>query len=97
MAKRTKTRIGERTRAGYVSTVLGEPDTPDYVVAELRYESPVAFTRSKFAAAADAAPQAGALNQVLEKFDIAARVEARLDVHQSAVRAGLGHGHGAFG
>jgi subtilisin family serine protease len=72
MPKRAKTRIGEQTRAGYVSTVLEQPDTPDFVVAELRYESPVTFTRSRFAAAADAAPQAGALNQILEKFDVTA-------------------------
>jgi subtilisin family serine protease len=51
--------------------VFERRDIPDYVVAELRYESPVAYTRSQFAAPAAAASQADRLNNVLAKFDIA--------------------------
>lgn len=40
---------GRQTRHGYVSTEFETPEAPDYVIAELRYESPVAFTTSRFA------------------------------------------------
>jgi subtilisin family serine protease len=61
---------GRETKQGFVSADVETPDIPDYVVVELRYESPVAFTTSKFAAPAAAAPQADTLNSVLEKYDI---------------------------
>ena len=51
-------------------TDFAAPDVPDYVVAELRYEAPVAFTASHFTAPAAAAPQADRLNDVLARFDI---------------------------
>jgi subtilisin family serine protease len=73
MAKRKKkvrARTGQETKAGFVSTSVEAPDIPDYVVVELRYESPVAFSTTKFAAPAAAAPQAESLNNVLEKYDI---------------------------
>ena len=45
MAKRRKivSRTGQNTKAGFVSTEIETPDVPDYVVVELRYESPVAY------------------------------------------------------
>ena len=61
---------GRNTKAGFVSTEIEAPDVPDYVIVELRYESPVAFTRSRFSAPAAAAPQADTLNNVLAKYDI---------------------------
>src|SRR5260370_29878556 len=63
---------GHQTSQGYVSTEFEMPEAPDYVIAELRYESPVAFTTTRFAAPAAAEPQAAALNRVLSKYDIAA-------------------------
>jgi hypothetical protein len=68
MAKRAARRpvTGLLTRQGFVSAPIGEPDVRDYVVVELRYESPVAFTRSKFVAPPTPAPDADSLNQVLE-------------------------------
>jgi subtilisin family serine protease len=74
MAKRKKVSspTGQVTRAGFVSTDVDTSEIPDYVVVELRYESPVAYTRSRFAAPAAAAPQSEALNGVLEKYDIKA-------------------------
>jgi subtilisin family serine protease len=63
-------RSGRETRQGFVSADIKEPDIPDYVLVELRYESPVAFTRSKFSAPAAAASQADTLNNVLAKYDI---------------------------
>ena len=67
-------------------------DIPDYVLVELRYESPVSYTASKFVAASAVATEADALNKVLEKFrhptirshfglkatDLRARVSAEL-------------------
>lgn len=58
-------------RQGFTTAPFQTPDVPDYVVAELRYEAPVAATRSRFAAPAAAAEQADRLNNVLAKFDIA--------------------------
>jgi subtilisin family serine protease len=65
-------------------------EVPDYVVAELRYETPVAYTTSRFASPAASASHATRLNNVLAKFDIAsvrsqfgfasADVRSRLDV-----------------
>jgi hypothetical protein len=69
--KKVVSHIGRDTKAGFVSADIEAPDVPDYVLVELRYESPVAYTRSKFAAPAAAAGQAETLNNVLAKYDIA--------------------------
>jgi hypothetical protein len=61
----------KETKAGVVDASIGEVDFPDYVVAELRYESPVAFTPAGFGAPAASEDQASKLNSVLSKFDIA--------------------------
>jgi subtilisin family serine protease len=72
MAERAKasSQTGQKTSQGFVSAKVEAPDIPDYVVVELRYESPVAYTAAKFVAPAAAAPQADALNDVLAKYDI---------------------------
>src|SRR5687768_8873554 len=72
MARKRKvsSRTGRETKAGFVSTATDTSSIPDYVVVELRYESPVAFSTSRFSAPAAAAPQADTLNNVLAKFDI---------------------------
>ena len=70
--KRTSSRVGLKTTAGFVSSQIEPVDVPDYVIVELRYEAPVAFTAARFAAPATAAPQADALNEVLARFDIKA-------------------------
>jgi subtilisin family serine protease len=72
MARKTRvaTKIGRETKAGFVSADIQVPDVPDYVVVELRYASPIAFSAAKFAAPAAAAPQAETLNDVLAKYDI---------------------------
>ena len=83
---RTSSQTGQQTKPGFVSTKFEAPDIPDYVVVELRYESPVAYTASKFAAPAAAAPQADALNNVLAKFDIAT-VRSQFGLKAPEVRA----------
>lgn len=70
--KKITSQTGHQTKEGFVSTEFETPDIPDYVVVELRYESPVAFTASKFTAPGAAAPQADTLNNVLAKYDIKA-------------------------
>ncbi|MEA3208182.1 MAG: hypothetical protein QOE70_1239 [Chthoniobacter sp.] len=99
MSKKTKAtnHPGQQTRQGYVSTAFEMPDVPDYVVVELKYESPVAFTAARFAAPAAAEPQASALNRVLAKYDIAAvrshfgksakEVRARIEVANALPKA----------
>jgi len=64
-------KFGQQTKEGFVVSDFSTPDVPDYVVAELRYEVPVAFTTTKFAAPAAAKTEANSLNSILEKFDIA--------------------------
>jgi subtilisin family serine protease len=68
----TDNQTGQRTKAGYVSTSLDASDAPEYVVVELRYESPVALSGARFFAPAAAEPQAESLNSALAKFDVAA-------------------------
>ena len=70
--KKKASDTGQQTKQGFISTKFEAPEVPDYVVVELRYESPVAFTSSRFSAPAAAAPQAETLNNVLAKYDIAA-------------------------
>ncbi len=62
--------FGYQTKSGFVMSEFETPDTPDYVIAELKYESPVAFNTMKFAAPAAAKPEAESLNKILERFDI---------------------------
>jgi subtilisin family serine protease len=66
----TRSTSAIRSRAGFVSTATTAADIPDYVVVELRYEAPVAFSAKRFAAPAAAEPQADSLNEALSKFDI---------------------------
>ena len=69
MARRTRrsARPLKLGRHGFTTAPFETPDIPDYVVAELRYESPVAFTRSRFAAPAAGEDHADRLNTVLAK------------------------------
>jgi subtilisin family serine protease len=69
-ARRSRSTVATKTRAGFVSTATSDTDIPDYVVVELRYEAPVAFSAKRFSAPAAAEPQADSLNEVLSKFDI---------------------------
>lgn len=90
MPKNTKRNLkgqtGQQTKHGYVSTIFETPDVQDYVVVELKYESPVAFAARGFAAPAAAEPQASALNRVLSKFDVA-EVRSHFGKKTSEVRA----------
>lgn len=72
MLRKTSLRKGPKlSKQGFALDQFERPDIPDYVVAELRYESPVAYTTSRFAAPAEGASQAGRLNDVLARFKIA--------------------------
>jgi subtilisin family serine protease len=83
--KKITSQTGQQTKEGFVSTEFETPDIPDYVVVELRYESPVAFTASKFVAPGAAAPQADTLNNVLTKYDIKA-VRSHFGLTSSEIR-----------
>ena len=88
MAKRARSisHRGQKTKAGYVPADLSESKIPDYVVVELRYEAPVAFTAARFAAPAAAAPQAESLNSVLARFDIKT-MRSHFGLPASAIRS----------
>jgi subtilisin family serine protease len=78
--------LGRETAAGWVAADVGAAAVPDYVVAELRYEAPVAFTASRFTAPAAAEPQAEGLNEVLARYPISS-VRSQLGVPARAVRS----------
>jgi hypothetical protein len=84
--RKVSSRTGRDTKAGFVSTATDTSNIPDYVVVELRYESPVAFSASRFSAPAAAAPQADSLNNVLAKFDIKT-LRSHFSVPASAIRS----------
>ena len=88
MAKRARSisHRGQKTKAGYVPADLSESKIPDYVVVELRYEAPVAFTAARFAAPGAAAPQAESLNSVLARFDIKT-MRSHFGLPASAIRS----------
>ena len=83
--KGKESRTGVETKAGFLSAAISEADVRDYVVAELRYASPVAFTAEKFSAPAEGEPQADKLNDVLAKYDIAA-LRSQFGLKASVVR-----------
>jgi subtilisin family serine protease len=61
----------KQTSAGYVTVTTTGPALPDYVIAELRYQSRVVISGAKFEAPAAAAAKASSLNKVLADFDVA--------------------------
>ncbi len=77
---------GQKTKAGFLSAELSASDIPDYVVVELRYEAPVAFSAARFAAPAASAPLAESLNNTLAKFDIAT-MRSQFGLPASTVKA----------
>lgn len=85
-ARKMTAGLGRETKQGYVSAEFEAPDIPDYVVAELRYEAPVAFTASRFTASADAAQQADGLNQVLAKYAIK-RIRSQFGLSPRTIRS----------
>lgn len=88
--KRVKKKSAKLGKPGFTITPFEMPKVTDYVVAELRYESPVAYTRSRFAAPAPGARDAERLNQVLAKFDVAAiRPQFGLPATEVRKRVGL--------
>jgi hypothetical protein len=86
-AKRNRKPKGQTAtdQRGFVGARFEAPDVNDYVVVELRYESPVAFTASKFAAAA-AAPQSEKLKDLLAKYYFAA-IRSHFGLKSAAVRS----------
>jgi subtilisin family serine protease len=77
--------MGLVTRHGYLSAAYAAPDVPDYVVVELRYESPVAYTGARFAAPAAGESQAGELNEVLSRFAVRS-IRSQFGLGSAAIR-----------
>ncbi len=73
------------SKQGFTVAHFESPGVKDYVVAELRYESPVAYTTSRFAAPAAGKTHAGRLNDLLAKFAIAS-VRSQFGMKPAAVR-----------
>jgi subtilisin family serine protease len=80
----TKTRQ-KALRPGFTAGRFEAPDVPDYVVAELRYEVPLAFTTSTFVAPAAATDDASRMNNILARFDVAS-VRPQFGMRLSDVR-----------
>jgi hypothetical protein len=63
--------MAKKPTEGFVPGTFAAPDTPDYVIAELRYDSRVVITsRQRFAAPAAAEGRASDLNSLLASFKI---------------------------
>jgi subtilisin family serine protease len=60
----------KKTSAGYLTAATTKPSLPDYVIAELRYESGIAIAGAKFTARAAAEAKASSLNAVLAGFNL---------------------------
>ncbi len=89
MARKKMSRSGPKlSKQGFTIEHFETPGIPDYVVAELRYESPVAYTTSRFVAPSAGASQAGRLNDVLAKFDVAS-MRSQYGFKGAAVRSRL--------
>ena len=86
MAKsRARRPSSARGSAGFVSGQVDTSRIPDYVVAELRYESPVAYSARGFRAPVEGRDQSAALNDVLARFDIAS-IESQFGMTGAEVR-----------
>jgi subtilisin family serine protease len=86
MAKaRSRRVVKSNSKAGFVGGDYADPKTADYVVAELRYESPVAYGAAGFRAPAAARDQSSKLNDVLERFDIAS-IRSQFGMPAAAIR-----------
>lgn len=66
----TKVTLPSTSKVGFTHPGVSDSDIPDYVVAELKYESPVAYSTRSFGAPAASAPQAASLNDRLAKFEL---------------------------
>ena len=55
---------------GFVQVPVTQPKTRDHVVAELRYDSQIAYSAKRFEAPAAAEKDAGSLNNILEKYKV---------------------------
>ena len=60
----------KRVDSGFLPYPFKEPKTRDYVVAELRHDSKIAFSARGFGAPAERENQARSLNNILEGFKI---------------------------
>lgn len=82
---RKRTPASTKTKQGYQSTIVSEADVKDYVIAELKYESQVAYTASRFAAPAAEEAQANKLNNILAKYKLE-RIRSHFGIKASDVR-----------
>lgn len=83
-ARRRPTAKGS-SKAGYVSGDFQDANTSDYVVAELRYESPVSYGATGFRAPAVARDESSSLNDVLARFDVAS-IGSQFGMKAAAIR-----------
>ena len=71
--------------AGYLSPGINDVDLPDYVIAELKYESPVAFSASGFQAPRGFESHSDPLNELLGNFDIAS-IDSHFGIKPNAIK-----------
>ena len=70
MAKKKQTRRKRKTDPGFVASRIESARASDYIVAELRHDSRLAYSGRGFAAPADAEPEARAMNRILESSEV---------------------------
>ena len=62
--------MAEKKNTAGLAPLAASPPTPDYVVAELRYDSQVGYSPAGFAGSAEAKRDVSSLNGVLEAFEV---------------------------
>ena len=83
--KSARLRVPKLGKHGFAAGAFEASKIPDYVVAELRYESPIAYAASGFAARAEGRAEATRLNDVLGRFDIAS-IRSQFGLASTAVK-----------
>lgn len=76
--------FAEETEAGLALSVT-PPDTPDYVIAELSYDSRVSYSARGFQGPSEAEPAVGSLNRIIEDVPTT-RFESHLEAEPSSIR-----------
>jgi hypothetical protein len=75
----------KKAAAGYMSAPVKMPKLPDYVVAEMRYDSKIAYTSRGFTAPSEVEKDAASLNKVLDGFKVK-RIGSHFDLKSTEIK-----------
>ena len=75
----------QKNKPGYVHGRFASPETPPYVVVELRHDSQIAVSPAGFGGSAVAEKKAAGLNQILEQFNVSS-IASHFPMSQRSLR-----------